>query len=117
MHMHLAVHVPNDLVKPFREKVVDWVKASTNPDEYQDRAVKVEWIWTVTNDALLRYFMKGASTKTRAEFKVPEKHALNQGPVQGKRCEASRNLRDISWPDAGDGPVPLEKIFWRGTGS
>jgi hypothetical protein len=22
----------------------------------------------------------------------------------------SRNLRDISWPDLGDGPIPLEEL-------
>jgi hypothetical protein len=116
MHLHIAAHVPEHLIKEFRAKIVDWVKASTNPDQYQDRAVDVRWQWTLTSEWLMRYLMKGSSAKARKDFKVLAKHSPNQGQVQGKRCEVSRNLRDISWPDVGDGPVPLEKVFLRAVG-
>jgi hypothetical protein len=116
MHIHLVVHVPEHLLKDFRVMVAKWVTASTNPGQYQDRAVKVKPLWTMSSEWLMRYLLKGSSPKAREDFKVLKRHPTNQGKVMGKRSEVSLNLRDVSWPDAGEGPVPLEKVFYRAAG-
>lgn len=116
LHMHLAIHLPSDLVSEFRKKASDWVRASTNPGQYQNNAVDVQWIWTATPDGLMRYILKGANQKARSDFKVPERHSSNQGKVQGKRSEVSRNLRDISWRGYNSTKAPFKGVSIRSVG-
>ena len=104
------LHVPRALRAEFEPKVADWVRASTDNGDYQARAVKVDFQRTPSLTALMKYLIKDSDRQTRQRFGVSEKNAPQYGRVEGKRSEASLNLRDASWPDDGDGPVALEKF-------
>lgn len=94
-HIHVALHVPPSCRSEFRAKVRDWVSATTEPCEYEDRAVDVRAHAPETH--LPRYLMAGAPADLRRKLNVRTDKAPNQGVVYWKRMDASKNLRDISW--------------------
>jgi hypothetical protein len=105
-HIHLVMHVPHEMRDDFKVKTTDWVADSSRRREVHKRAVDVEWLWSPDTVKLVRYLIKGSDQATRALYGVGDHLSERQGLVEGKRAAASKDLRDISWPDEGDGRAP-----------
>jgi hypothetical protein len=79
-HVHLALHLPPDLVAAFREMIPQWIP-TTHPQASLLTPIRPP----KGVNGWLAYMVKGGNGLVRAEYSVPKKYSHDQGIILGKR--------------------------------
>lgn len=103
--VHWLLHVPPELLKTFRAKLLSWLSAASDHGALAPRAVKFQDVYSVIG--MRRYMLKGTDPAWAKHLGVTH---VPQGIVIGKRSGFSKNLGPTARKSGGYSPrrLPLE---------
>jgi hypothetical protein len=85
VHVHIAVHLPDDIPLRVFKKYLQKIVRSDDSGEPDVRDV-------YDIHGLLGYLLKGCDPELYDYFQIPDKHRIEQGVVFGKRCGCTSTI-------------------------